>query len=170
MRRFIYITILLLVLATIKGQAQTFMERTHFEVSAGTGVKSNGVIPLDFSFKYYVDVIPVLYLFIGVEDNLTLYNHGIDKTYVNGASLGGGIGVRLLNSTKGIHALDIRAKSLGSLGKPDWKRTTYDVSLAWYIKTVKFSPVVELGYRFIDSHTEGFDNCGNAYLSIGFRY
>ena len=33
-----------------------------------------------------------------------------------------------------------------------------------------FSPVVELGYRFMDFRTNGFENYGNAYLSFGIRY
>ena len=70
----------------------------------------------------------------------------------------------------GKHALDVRVKSLSTLGNPDWKRNTYDASLAWYLKTEKFSPIVELGYRYLDSRTKGIDNYGNAYLTIGLRY
>jgi hypothetical protein len=51
-----------------------------------------------------------------------------------------------------------------------WKRATYDASLAWYLKSPKFSPVVELGYRYLDSKTTGIDNYGNVYASIGIRY
>lgn len=64
----------------------------------------------------------------------------------------------------------VRAKAMGSLANPDWKRTTYDASLAWYMNAGKFSPVVELGYRFLDSRTKGVANYGGAYLSIGLRY
>lgn len=117
-----------------------------------------------------MDIVPIFYLFITAEDNLSLYKAREIKTYTNGVSLGGGLGIKLLNRVKSIHSLDLRAKSLDSLGKPDWERTTYDVSLAWYIKSYKFSPIVELGYRFIDSHTDKYDNYGNAYISIGLRY
>lgn len=79
-------------------------------------------------------------------------------------------GFKLLNGVKGKHALDVRVKSLSTLGNPDWKRNTYDASLAWYLKTEKFSPIVELGYRYLDSRTKGIDNYGNAYLTIGLRY
>lgn len=170
MKNLILTTTLLLAFTTANVQAQTFIERTHFEVSAGSGIKNHGITPVDFSFKLHVDVIPVLYLFVTAEDNLSLYKNNETKAYVNGASLGGGLGVRLLNHIKTAHALDIRAKSLDSLGKPDWKRTIYDISLAWYMKPGRFSPIVELGYRFLHSHTNSFDNYGNAYLSIGLRY
>ena len=61
----------------------------------------------------------ILYLFVTAEDNLSLYKDNGVKTYINGVSLGGGLGVKLLNRVKSIHSLDLRAKSLDSVGKPD---------------------------------------------------
>ena len=168
--RFFYIVALLIAFASTEVKAQTFIERTFFEVSTATGLRNNGMTPIDFSFKCHVDIVPIFYLFITAEDNLSLYKSREIKTYTNGVSLGGGLGIKLLNRVKSIHSLDLRAKSLDNLGKPDWERTTYDVSLAWYIKSNKFSPIVELGYRFIDSHTDKYNNYGNAYISIGLRY
>ena len=166
--RFIFFLFLSLSVSTMS--AQSFKDRTLFECMAGTGIQNNDKIPLDLSFKLRVDIIPLAYMFITVEDNISLFKNKEARTYSNGASLGGGIGVKLLNHSKGDHALDVRIKSLQSLGSPDWKRTTYDAGLAWYLKSEKFSPIVELGYRFLDSRTKGIDNYGNAYLSIGLRY
>lgn len=170
MKKFIYAAALLLMLATVKTHAQTFMDRVHFEFSAGTGMENKGITPVDFSFKSQVEFVSIAYLFVTVEDNISLYNNKEVKTYYNGVSLGGGLGVKLLDGVKSIHALDVRAKALSSVGCPSWKRSSYDISLAWYLRSYRFSPVVELGYRFIDSHTSGLSNCGNAFLSIGFRY
>ena len=170
MRKFIYAATLLLAYVTVKVNAQDFMDRVHFEFSAGTGMENKGITPVDFSFKSQVEFVSIAYLFVTAEDNISLYKHEGVKTYYNGVSIGGGLGVKLLDSVKSIHALDIRAKALSSVGCPSWKRSSYDVSLAWYLKSYRFSPVVELGYRFIDSHTSGLDNCGNVFLSIGFRY
>lgn len=158
------------MLATVKTHAQTFMDRIHFEFSAGTGMENKGITPVDFSFKSQVEFVSISYLFVTVEDNISLYKNKEVKTYYNGVSLGGGLGVKLLDSVKSIHALDVRAKALSSVGCPSWKRSSYDISLAWYLRSYRFSPVVELGYRFIDSHTSGLSNYGNAFLSIGFRY
>lgn len=170
MKRLTFTALLLLAFSTVSMHAQSFVEQMHFEASTATGMRNNGITPIDFSFKYHVDLISALYIFIAVEDNLSLFKNNEIKTYVNGTSLGGGLGAKLLNRTKSSHALDLRVKALETLGKPDWKRTTYDASLAWYIKSAKFSPVVELGYRFLDSHTQGFDNYGNVYISFGLRY
>ena len=170
MKKFIYAAALLLMLATVKTHAQTFMDRIHFEFSAGTGMENKGITPVDFSFKSQVEFVSISYLFVTVEDNISLYKNKEVKTYYNGVSLGGGLGVKLLDSVKSIHALDVRAKALSSVGCPSWKRSSYDISLAWYLRSYRFSPVVELGYRFIDSHTSGLSNYGNAFLSIGFRY
>lgn len=170
MKKLIYATILLLTLATVEMNAQNFMDRVHFEFSAGAGMENKGITPVDFSFKSQVEFVSIAYLFVTAEDNISLYKNKEIKTYYNGVSLGGGLGVKLLDGVKSIHALDVRAKALSSVGCPTWKRSSYDISLAWYLRSYRFSPVVELGYRFIDSHTSGLGNCGNAFLSIGFRY
>lgn len=170
MRKLIYAGVVLLALTTVELHAQTFADRLHFEVTAGAGIKNNGMTPVDFSFKSHVDFVPASYLFIAVEDNISLYNANGTKTYYKGVGIGGGAGLKLLDRASGIHALDIRAKALGSVGSPAWRRTSYDLCLAWYVKAHRFSPVVELGYRFVDSRTAGFDNYGNVYMSIGFRY
>lgn len=170
MRKNIYVTMLLLMFSIMAGHAQSFMDRTHFEVTAGTGIENKGITSIDFSFKAHVEFVSISYLFVSVEDNVSLYRNDNLKTYYNGVSVGGGLGVKLLNKLESIHALDVRAKALSSVGCPTWERTSYDISLAWYIKSGRFSPIVELGYRFIDSHTKGINNCGNAFLSIGFRY
>lgn len=170
MRKLIYAGVLLLTLMTVELHAQTFADRLHFEFTAGAGVKNNGVTPVDLSFKSHVDFVSASYLFVTVEDNISLYNANGTKTYYKSVGIGGGAGLKLLDRSTGIHALDIRAKALGSVGRPAWRRTSYDLCLAWYLKAWKFSPVVELGYRFVDSRTAGFDNYGSVYISIGFRY
>lgn len=170
MKRIFYVAMLLFAFATLKLNAQSFMDRTHFEFTAGVGTEAKGITPIDFSFKAHVEFVAVSYLFVTVEDNVSLYKHDDIKTYYNGVSVGGGLGVKLLNGLESIHALDVRAKALGSVGSPAWRRNSYDISLAWYIRSGRFSPIVELGYRFIDSRTKGIGNCGHAFLSIGFRY
>lgn len=170
MKRIFYVAMLLFAFATLKLNAQSFMDRTHFEFTAGAGTEAKGITPIDFSFKAHVEFVAVSYLFVTVEDNVSLYKHDDIKTYYNGVSVGGGLGVKLLNGLESIHALDVRAKALGSVGSPAWRRNSYDISLAWYIRSGRFSPIVELGYRFIDSRTKGIGNCGHAFLLIGFRY
>lgn len=170
MKKLICAIMFLLSLPAASVHAQTFKEMTFFELSAGSGVKHHGITPVDFSFKLHVDLLPFAYIFIAAEDNIALYKNDGAKSYSNGCSMGGGLGFKLLNGVKGKHALDVRVKSLSTLGSPDWKRNTYDASLAWYLKTEKFSPIVELGYRYLDSRTKGIDNYGNAYLTIGLRY
>lgn len=170
MKKHFVILAFLSLLSARSMYSQSFEDRIHFETTVGKGLPNKGITPIDFSVKFAVDVLPIFYAYITAEDNLSLYKSQNVKTYSNGTGLGGGLGVKLLHRIESKHALDVRAKALSSLGNPDWKRTTYDVSLAWYMKSEKFSPVVELGYRYIDSRTKSFDNYGNVYLSIGLRY
>lgn len=161
----------LLFIMAGSANAQQFADRLHFEATANTGYKSKDKTPIDFSFKAGIDVIPRLYAFFTAEENKTLYKKDDVKTYYDGTSLGGGLGVRLLCSDQTQHTLDIRAKVLSSVGNPDWKRTTYDASLAWYLSgKQRFSPVVEIGYRYIDSNSDQISNYGSLYVGIGIRY
>ena len=152
--------------------AQSATEKLHFEATAGTGLKSKGITPLDFSFKANFDITSRLYVFASTETNLSYYKENAIKTYCKGQSLGGGLGVELLGEKSQPHALGARIKVLATIGHADLSRTSYDAGLVWYIKRNKtmFSPVVELGYRFMDFRTNGFENYGNAYLSFGIRY
>lgn len=150
--------------------AESFMDRVHFEITTGSGSKSKGLTPLDFAFKGCIDVIPVMYAFATVEENVSLYKDNDIKTYYTGTSLGGGLGVKLLNSIPDNPALDLRAKVLTSVGGTSWKRTTYDAALALYMKARRISPLLELGYRHLDSRSKGFDNTSHFYASVGLIF
>lgn len=141
MKKISCLVMLLLMLSAGRMYAQSFKDRTNFEAMIGTGIQNNHVTPVDFSFKLRVDIIPLFYMFTMVEDNISLFKKEEVKTYSNGASLGGGLGGKLLNGSKSNHALDIRLKALGSLGSPDWKCSTYDASLAWYMKSEMLNSV-----------------------------
>lgn len=173
MKKIVYAIMLLLAMSAGKSEAQSFTDRLHFEASVGSSYERKDIKPLDTSLKIGVDIIPNLYAFLTCEGNKSLYEKGDVRTYYSGESLGGGVGFKLLNSVKTIHALDLRVKALGSIGGADWKRTTYDASVAWYLRNEKkhyFTPVVELGYRYIDSRSKGLDNMGNLYMTVGLRF
>lgn len=172
MRKLFFAIMLLLAVSASNSKAQSFEDRLHFEASAGSGFESKNLKPLDLSVKISVDIIPSLYAYLTSEGNKTFYDDGTVKTYFSGESIGGGVGLKFLNKVKTIHALDLRIKALSSIGNADWKHTTLDASVAWYLRSDKvhsFSPVVEIGYRYIDSRTKGLDNTGNFYMSFGIR-
>lgn len=72
MKRIFYVAMLLFAFATLKLNAQSFMDRTHFEFTAGAGTEAKGITPIDFSFKAHVEFVAVSYLFVTVEDNVSL--------------------------------------------------------------------------------------------------
>ncbi len=170
MRKAIFVIIVLLVAITNKTYSQSFQNRLHFEASTGVGAKNNGLTPLNLSFKAQVDIVKSFYAFVAIEDSKTLYKNEDIKSYLNSENIGGGLGVKFLNAGKNTHSLDLRIKLLNSIGNADWKKTTFDSSIAWYMPHEKFSPVVELGYRFMNSHTAGIDNYSNIYMTLGLRY
>lgn len=174
MKRFFSIIMVLIAICAPKsGRAQSFADRLHFELAAGTGTKNKGIEPFDLSAKVGVDIIPHLYAFASAEGNLALSENNDVRTWYKSQSLGGGIGAQLWTKNQSADALDLRLKVLTSLGGSDWKRTTYDVSVAWYLQSSKkriFTPVAEIGYRYVNSRTIGLDNTSSFYVSLGFRF
>lgn len=164
------IIFIMLSLFVCEAHAQAVKDRIHFEIATGTGMRSKGITPMDFSFKAHVDVVRPVCLFVTAEGNRSLYKSNEVRTYFDGESLGGGIGFHILGKKSPLHAFDARLKVLSSIGNADWKRTSYDANIAWYLKGVMFSPVVELGYRHIDSRSTFMNNYDNIYVSLGIRY
>lgn len=160
----------MLSLFVCETHAQAIKDRIHFEIATGTGIRSKGITLMDFSFKAHVDVIHPIYLYITAEGNKSLYKRNEGKTYYNGESIGGGIGINILGNKSMSHALDARLKILSSVGNADWKRISYDASIVWYLKSVIFSPVIEFGFRHINSRNTFMDNFNNVYVSLGVRY
>lgn len=169
LKKFLFL-ILMLVSIVCKSNAQSFSDRLHFEAAAGTGVKMHGITPLDYSFKLNVDVAPRFYVSVVTETEKSLYKDDKIKTYFNGESLGGGMGYNFYDNNNSSHVLGIRTKIMSSIFKADCKRTTYDVFLSWYTKSGGISPVVELGYRYIKSHSAQLRNYSNVYMTLGVRY
>ena len=173
MRKVVFIIIVLLVFITNRTYPQSFLDRLHFEASTGIGIKNKGITPLNLSFKTQLDIVKNYYAFFAIEDSKTLYQKENVKSYLNSENIGGGLGVKLLNADKNDYALDFRLKLLSSMGNADLKKTTFESCIALYITnnaSQKFSPIIELGYRFMESHTTGIGNYSNVYMTLGLRY
>lgn len=169
MKKIVCLTTLLLALTAFNVNAKSFLDRLHTEFVAGAGLKNNSVTPVDFSFRILAEVFPRTQIFIVSEENLSLYDTNFVRTYYYGESLGGGLGIILLGAKEeSSHTLDLRAQVLTSAGNTDWKRTSYDLALAYYLKS-RYTPILELGYRYNDSRTR-LDDFGTVYLKFGIRY
>ena len=169
MKKIICLSTLLLVLTSVNVNAKSFLDRLHAEIVAGAGFNNNSVTPVDFSFRILAEVLPRTQIFVVSEENLALYENNSVRTYYYGESLGGGLGVTLLGAKEeSWHTLDLRAQVLTSVGRADWKRTSYDLGLAYYLKS-RYTPILELGYRYYDSRTM-LDDFGTVYLKLGIRY
>lgn len=171
MRQLIYIIILVASVSFPNvTYSQSLEKRMNFEIVGGTGLKNKGTVPIDFSFRFLFKIVPISYVFVDVEEDVSLHSEGQKRYYTSGHYIGGGLGLSMLNKLKTNHALDIRIKALGNVGKTNWKHTTYDACLSWYLKNVGFSPIVELGYKFMDSKIDSYSNYNSIYMSIGLRY
>ena len=168
-KKIICLTALLLALTSVNVNADSYWDDIHFEFVAGLGNKSNSITPSDFASRIHTKFISRTYLFVSLENNLALYENNSVKTYYSGFAGGGGIGVKLFGAKEeSSSALDLRAQVVGSVDSVDWKRTSYELSLAYYLKS-RWTPVIELGYRYTDSRT-GLGDFGRVYLRLGLRY
>ena len=171
MKRFICLTALMFALTAVNVNADSYWDDVHFEYVAGIGYKSNSMRPSDFAFRIHTKFISRTYLFTSLEENLVLYDNNSDKTYYSGFAGGGGLGVTLLGAKEESScALDLRALVVAnSVKKVEWQRVSYELALAFYLKSHRWTPIVELGYRYTDSRT-GPDDFGRVYLRLGLRF
>lgn len=96
MKRLIaFFTILLSIYPFEITAAQTFEDRIHAELAAGTGTKSKGMQSVDLSVKAGIDITPHLYAFANVESNYSLYDRNDVRAWYKGQSIGGGLGAQL---------------------------------------------------------------------------
>ena len=172
-KKIIFLTTLLFGFTSVNvnaDDAQSFWDRLHGELGLGIGLKTNSIEPYDISYKIHVDIISKAYAFISLESNVALYNN-VAKTYYSGTSLGGGLGVTLRDvKEESPYVLDLRGQVLTNVGNTDWERTTYELALVFYLKSsIRISPLIELGYRYIDSRSL-LDDYDNIYMRLGIRF
>ena len=92
-----------------------------------------------------------------------------DFTEIELMSSGGGVGFSFARDDNRQTAWDIRTGIKTSIGNPSWKQTTYDVSVIWKDAGKKRRPkaFMGLGFRYMDSHTDGIPNLSIFYATVG---
>ena len=113
------------------------------------------------------------------EGELGLYS-GEDRDFFTSQALGAGVDVTLLRATKSTGwvsegtTLDIRCQALASVGSADFKHSSYSVQMLYNMRGPGYgkymTPVIGIGYRYMDMRTNGFKDTHNFYLSVGIRY
>lgn len=139
------------------------------EMSIGTGIPSHHITPISGGINVGVNLTERFYLYAGGEGIRGLYEKDEVKTHYKSNGLGGGVGFSFARDDNRQTAWDIRTGIKTSIGNPSWKQTTYDVSVIWKDAGKKRRPkaFMGLGFRYMDSHTDGIPNLSIFYATVG---
>ena len=107
---------------------------------------------------------------------LGLYHPEGEKRYLTSHGIGGSLGYRLFQANhdrylfKKDFVVELRVRYAHSLGgRCDLEYNLYDAGLLFYNKRHKRIPYFTIGYRNVDSRTDGIRNMNALYLSITLR-
>lgn len=150
--------------------------RSHLLVDARYGVslaESGGLTPHTISVSLGWKPVSKLGIYgkfdgtIGLGDDVRGYGQ-----YYQSNSIGGGVTFQIAGSQSsflpGLRTLDIHAACGTTVGNCAWKYTLYEAGLTFGIWNNN-SPTFGIGYRLMDSRTDGIADHKGLFVSIGFR-
>ena len=151
--------------AFVFGRAETSVSFKQHEMTPVVSFVTLGIEPVK---RLNVGVSYINFLGLGSK------NQDGSRLYLKSHGLGGSISWQLLEATgkdgcsETAAGYCIQARYGHSIGNGDLKYNLYDIGLVCYLRVGKFSPSsLTVGYRFIDSRTEGIRNHNGVYLSLG---
>ncbi len=176
MNRNIFFAILcLLSCLTTSAQDKTgnlFHDKIMLEMGFEAETKQHDIFPIGINVNIGYKFTSRLYAYGRYQGIVGLYDDSNFNTYTKTQNIGGGIGY-IFHKEKHNAKTDlwsIRAQMTGSIGNPDWRNTTYDIGIFWQSKygCSRLSPILGLGFRHTNSHTQGIKNHNGIYASIGW--
>lgn len=151
------------------------------EFGIGYTPRQNGITSYYPSITAGYEVINRVSVFYSHEWDLML-NRNKDKRYEWSKMMGGGLSYRFVGMSlkqsathRASNAVDVRAYVTTTYGKVDVKHTDYNLKFVNYVYRGKGALLtanmyIGLGYKYIDSHTEGIKNSHNFYAELGVRF
>lgn len=180
------LSLLLLLISALSVSAQDKDDKTEKlsdkiaaniidEIDFGVGLKQHGVTPLFAGINLGYHIIPRLHVYARYEGMIGLSNVGDNRAYDKTWNLGGGIGYTFYymkykgeTTTK----WSVRAQVTNSIGSVDWKNTSYSIGVYSQCKSTKFarSPLFGIGFKHINSHTEGIRDYNSLFVCMGLGF
>lgn len=157
---------------------QSFFERLSASCNLSVGLQNKNTTPLMMGVDFGYEVLPRLRVLFKMDYAMALRSVEGVRTYDNALLLGGGLSYRLFGGkgytqpAQAKDALELQFTAGGSVGKMDWKQNYYDFGLL-YTTRHRLSictPILGLGYRYVNSHAAGMKNYGGVYATIGMRF
>lgn len=157
---------------------QSFFERLSASYNFSLGLQNKNTTPLMMGVDFGYEVLPRLRVIFKMDYAMALRSVKGVRTYDDALLLGGGLSYRLFGGkgytqpAQAKDALELQFTAGGSVGKMDWKQNYYDFGLL-YTTRHRLSictPILGLGYRYVNSHAAGMKNYGGVYATIGMRF
>ncbi|MBQ6193262.1 MAG: hypothetical protein IJK43_02345 [Prevotella sp.] len=149
------------------GSGVLFLEGSMFR-----GFKSNDIIPIGTQLGLGYRLTNRFYPMLTVEYLSGHYKTTDIKTFYDSGNLGIALGYSLLkkeeNDFSFLNNIDIRVNAGTTVGHTDWKYLYYGAELKLGFRKNN-TPIIGIGYRYIDSHTETIDDYKGFYVSLGLR-
>lgn len=148
------------------------LDHLTFDIEATTGLANKGMTPANFNFHLGYQLAPHFYVFAKAGGSINLYKKDDVKTYFKSQVLGGGLGFKLFDIQKASEGMDFRFSIANTIGKADWKYTSYNADFILYPnckKSRRVVPYIGLGFSHINSHTSGLSNWNGITGTIGMK-
>ncbi len=148
-----------------------FAERLYAHIGFGASTKHDGMTPAEFTAEIGYKFIPRMYAYFHASGLYGLYDKDHGQTYTKTTNiLGGGLGYTLYKPDNGAISIDLRGTVAASVGKADWKQTSYDAMLLFRIGRGTLKADIGIGYKHITSHTAGIGAYNGLAVSLGFGF
>ena len=157
--------------------AQTTNHESDFgnlflEGSVVRGLKSDGISPVGAQIGIGYNVTSRFYPMITAEYLSGHYNESGMKTFYDSGNIGFGLGYTFLRGKNDylsfLQNADLRVNVGTTIGHVDWKYNYYGVELKMGFRKTN-TPVIGVGYRYMNSRTEGLSNYKGVFVTLGFK-
>ena len=173
------VSLCMLAIATVCAAQETSGNNTFnkvfIEAEIEAGTKCHNITPLGYGMNVGYEITNRFMAFAKIESLTGLYEKDDVRTYNQANLLGGGLGFRLLKGDtegpiweKGMMR-DLRAGVTTSVGNCTWKQTDYDACIKLALGSCKVKPTFSLGYRHINSYSNGMPDLDLFFATLGIR-
>lgn len=148
------------------------------EMNINTSPKQHGITMSSGNILLGIHVWKPLSVLLEYQNTLGLYDKdGVRTYYRTNTAFGGGLSCNVYQEKagKGIFegrlGIDMRTLFSTTVGHPDWKYRQYNIEATFYDRMHKvYTPILGIGYRYVDSITEGMSNLSNVYVQVGICF
>lgn len=160
--------------ASVAAMAQGTANSSKFYFDAGfeAGTPFKKLTPLSFDLTVGYRLTNTFGVFAKGKQLWGMYKDGDYRTYFDSRNLGGGVYYNFFKEAATANTWSANASVTTSIGNVNWKNTSYDIGVSYTIggNGKALNTTFGLGYRFINSRTDGMNNWNGLFARIGIGF